>query len=152
MAATPSQNRSTTPQTRLAFAAFDDRSWHVGRRITVEPLVAEHYQEGGEEGSSKAGEEDCFDVDHRVGWAGPLWEDGNVVSEGGIVDLVNQDAEESCSLVAWVRLQLRVDLNDERGRDGGKETSLAPQLEIAQQNLKWDSRRSEWCSNPLRIS
>jgi len=43
-----------------------------------------------------------------------LWESRNVVAEGGIVDLVDEDAEESCGLIVRVLLELRVDLDDER--------------------------------------
>ena len=63
-------------------------------------------------------------MDNCGGWAGPLWESGNLVSERGIVDLVNKDAEEGSSLVTRVGLKLRTDLNDECRSDGGKETSL----------------------------
>jgi hypothetical protein len=50
----------------------------------------------------------------------PLWESGNVVSERGVIDFVDKDAEEGGSFVAWVRLQLGIDLNDERGGDSGE--------------------------------
>jgi hypothetical protein len=56
--------------------------------------------------------------------SGPLWEGGNVASERGIVDLVNQDAEEGGSLVTRVGLKSRIDLNDECGGDGRKQTGL----------------------------
>jgi len=49
-----------------------------------------------------------------------LWESRNVVAEGGVVDLVGRDTEESCCLVVWVGLELRIDLDDERGGDGGE--------------------------------
>jgi hypothetical protein len=55
-----------------------------------------------------------------------LREGGNVVSEGGVVEFVDEDSEKSSSLIAGVRLELRVDLNDECGSNGRKETSLAP--------------------------
>ena len=64
-------------------------------------------------------------MDNCGGWAGPLWESGNLVSERGIVDLVNKDAEEGSGLVTWVGLKLGADLDDECRSDCGKETSLA---------------------------
>jgi hypothetical protein len=67
-----------------------------------------------------------LDVDHRWGRACPLWEGGNVVSERGVVDLVNEDPEEGGCLVTRVGLQLRVDFDDECGGDGGEQTSLIP--------------------------
>ena len=35
-----------------------------------------------------------------MGGTSPLWEGGNVVSEGGVVDLVNKDSKQSGRLVA----------------------------------------------------
>ena len=41
-------------------------------------------------------------------------EGGNVVSKGGAIDLVNENAEESSGFVIGIRLELRIDLDDER--------------------------------------
>jgi len=57
-----------------------------------------------------------------------------MVSEGGVVDLVGKGAGESSGLVVWVRLEVRVDLNDECGGDGREQTSLVPLLAPANQN------------------
>jgi hypothetical protein len=57
-----------------------------------------------------------------------LWEGWRVVAEGGVIDLVNKDAEESCSLVVRVWFELGADLDDECGGDGGEQTSLLPLL------------------------
>ena len=67
-----------------------------------------------------------MDVNHRAWWTIPLRESGNVVSEGGVVNLENQDPEESSGLIAGVRFELRVDLDDKCGGNDGKETSLTP--------------------------
>ena len=55
---------------------------------------------------------------HRGRGPVPLWEGRNIVSEGGVVDLVNKDAEEGSSLVVRVRPQFRVDIDDEGGSYG----------------------------------
>ena len=55
-----------------------------------------------------------------------MWEGGNGVSEGGVVDLVNQDAKEDRSLVVRIGLQLRVDLDDEGRGHSGEQTGLIP--------------------------
>ena len=57
-----------------------------------------------------------------------MWEGWRVVAEGGAIDLVNKDTEESSGLVVRVRLELGVDLDDKCGGDGGKQTSLLPLL------------------------
>jgi len=46
--------------------------------------------------------------------ARPSREGGNIAAEGGVVNLVNKDTEESSGLVVRVRLELGVDLDDER--------------------------------------
>ena len=92
-------------------------------------------------------------MDHRARWAGPLWEGGNVVFEDDVVDLVNQDAaEEGGDLIPWVGFGLRVDLNDERGSYGRKQTGLTQCSTSVQQKLRWDPRRSGSCSNARHIS
>jgi hypothetical protein len=63
-------------------------------------------------------------VDYRAWRAGPLRESGSVVSEGGVVDLVKKNTEEGGGHVVRVLLEVGVDLDDERGGDGGEQTSL----------------------------
>jgi len=65
----------------------------------------------------------------NCGWrAGPLRDSGNVAAEGGVVDLVDEDAEESGGLIVGVGLELGVDLDDECGGDGGEQTGLYHEL------------------------
>ena len=59
-------------------------------------------------------------MDHRRRRSGPLWEGWNIVSEGSVVHPVSDESEEGDGLLTRVGLKLRVDLNDERGGDGGK--------------------------------
>jgi len=56
--------------------------------------------------------------------AGPLRYCRDVVAEGGVVDLVDENAEECGGLIVGVGLELGVDLNDECGGDGGEQTGL----------------------------
>ena len=109
-------------------AAFNCGSSEVGRRIPVQPLFAEHRKEGGEECGGEACEEDGLDLDYRAGRTCPLWECRRVVSEGGVVKLVDKDTEEGCSYVVRILLEVGVDLDDECGGDGGEQTSLSPPL------------------------
>ena len=57
-----------------------------------------------------------------------MWEGWNVVSERGVVHLVNKDAEESGGFVTRVGTEFRVDLNNEGGGYGREQTSLIPKL------------------------
>jgi hypothetical protein len=104
--------------------AFDGRPSHVSRHVSIQPLLAEHRKEGGEQRSSETREEDRLDVDYCAGGAGPLWECRNIVSEGGVIDLVKKNAEESSGDVVRVLLDVGVDLDDERGGNGGEQTGL----------------------------
>ena len=65
-----------------------------------------------------------MDLDDRGRRTVPLWESGNIVSEGGVIDLVDEDAKEGGSLVVGIRLKLRVDLNDKRGSHCGEYAGL----------------------------
>ena len=51
-------------------------------------------------------------------------EGGNVVSKGGVIDLVDENAEESGGLVVGIRLELRTDLDDERRGNSREQSSL----------------------------
>jgi len=72
----------------------------------------------------KGGEEDSLDLNDEEGRTRPIRYDGNVASEGGVVDLVEKDTEEGGGLFVRVRLELGVDRDDKRGGDGGEQTSL----------------------------
>ena len=65
-----------------------------------------------------------------------MWEGGNVVAKGGIVNLVKEDTKEGRGLITRVGLKLRVDLDDERGGYCGKQTGLIPSSASVQQNLR----------------
>ena len=67
-------------------------------------------------------------MNHCGGRPCPCWEVGNVVPEGGAVDLVNQDPEEGDGLVTRVGFELRIDLNDEGGSYSGEQTGLISKL------------------------
>ena len=53
-----------------------------------------------------------------------MCKNGNVVSEGGIVYLVDENTEEGVGLIAGVDLELRLGLGDECGSDCRKQTSI----------------------------
>jgi hypothetical protein len=59
-----------------------------------------------------------LDLNYRVGRPEPLRESGRVVSERGFINLGDKDTEESGGLLTGVRLELRVDLNNECGGYG----------------------------------
>ena len=59
-----------------------------------------------------------------MGGTGPLWDRRGIGAESSVVDLVDEDAEEGGRLFIWVRLELGLDLGDERRSHGGEQTGL----------------------------
>ena len=55
---------------------------------------------------------------------GPLGNSGNVVTKGGVVDLIDEDSEKGSSLLARVRLKLRLDVDNKCGSYSGEQTGL----------------------------
>ena len=67
-------------------------------------------------------------MDHRGRRSGPLRESWNVGPEGSVVDFIDENAEEGGGLVTRIRLELGIDLYDEGGGDGRKQTGLMREL------------------------
>ena len=88
-----------------------------------------------------------MDLDNRVGRTCPLWYRGRVVSEGSVVDFVDEDAEKGSSLIVRVGLEVGVDFDNECRGDGREQTSLLPVLVYVHQNFIGNLRRSGSCSN-----
>ena len=66
-----------------------------------------------------------MDLDNRARGASPLWESRNVVvSERGVVNLVNENTKESGGLAVGIRFELGVDLDDKGGSDCREQTGL----------------------------
>jgi len=63
-------------------------------------------------------------LDDRAWGTSPLWNCRNVVAEGCVIDLVNENTEESSRLIARVGLELRLDMYDEDGSYDGEKTGL----------------------------
>jgi len=81
-----------------------------------------------------------------------LRNDGSVAAERGVVHLVDEDAEESGRLFVRIGLELRMDLDDEGGSDGGEQTSLRSiSVRVHLSNLQ-DSRILVSCSDRRHTS
>ena len=113
-------------------AAFDGCSTHIGRRVSVQPLFAEHRKKGGEECDSQTCVQDGLDLDYhtrRVDQCLGGWEGGSTF-EGGVVDLVDENAEKRSGLHTRVGLELglelRLDVKDECRSHRGEQTGLRP--------------------------
>ena len=84
--------------------------------------------------------------------ASPLGNSGSVGAKGCVVNLIDKDTEESGGLFTGVGLELRLDVDDERGSNRREQTSLIPVSARARRNFTRNSRRSELYLNPRRTS
>ena len=94
-----------------------------------------------------------MNLDNRAWGTSPrLWDGGNTVAVGGVVHLIDEEAEESGGLFVRIRLELGVDLDDKGGSDGREQTSLRHQSARACLNDVYNIRISESRPNHLYIS
>jgi len=133
-------------------AALDGGPMHVGRHVPVQPLLPEHRKECGEERDGEGGVQQSLSLNDGAWRAGPLWNPRCFVTESGVVDLVDEDTEESGSFFVWVRLEPGVDLDNEGGSNCREQTSLCSESILAHPSNSQDSRISTSCSNPRHIS
>ena len=84
--------------------------------------------------------------------ASPLGNSGSVGAKGGVVNFMDEDTEEGGSLLTRVGLELRLDIDDERGSDRREQTGLVHLLERARRNFIRNSQKSKSYSNPHRTS
>ena len=105
-------------------AAFNGSPSHASGSILIQPLLAKHCKECREEGSGKADIKDGLDLDDWVRRASPFRNNRRVVAKGGVINFIDQDTEQSSSLIIWVRLELGLDVDDECRGDSREQTSL----------------------------
>jgi len=65
-----------------------------------------------------------LDLDDCAWGAGPLWDRGNVITEGSVVERVDEDTKENGCVFVRVRLELGVDMDDECGSNSREQTGL----------------------------
>ena len=86
-------------------------------------------------------------MDDCVYGTGPLWDCRNVVAESGIVNLVDEDVEESDCLLVQIWLELGLDLDDECRSHSGEQTSLYARSAHSCARDERSSQRSMWYSS-----
>ena len=96
---------------------------HLG--VTGEPLVAQHGDKRGEEGSGQTCVEDGLDVDHHGIGATPLGKIGARARWNfPELDTCN-NLEGSVAHLLEIRFEVVLNIEDESGCDGGKQTGLS---------------------------
>jgi len=104
--------------------AVDNGSTHLELGITVEPLLAQHGDERGEEGSGQARVKNGLDVDDGGIGAIPLRESGIVASWDVPKRRTGDNLEELVVYFLEIRFELALKINNESGCDCGKQTGL----------------------------
>ena len=110
-------------------AAIDNGSAHIDLRVTIEPLLAQHGDKRGEEGSNQTRIKGGRDVDDsRIG-ATPSSESGSGSGVGWNVPNrdIGHDHKEVVAQLCAIRLKVALNVDDEGGCNCGEQTGLYPQ-------------------------
>ena len=104
--------------------ALDHRPAQI-RQVPVQPLLAQHGDERGEQGDQKTRVHEPGGDDGRILRALPSgWNDGDPVGGGGLIEGEENCAEEVRRLLAGIGLEARTDVYGKRGADGRRQTRL----------------------------
>ena len=115
--------------------AIDNRSTHLDLCITIEPLLAQHGDERGEEGSGQTRVKDGLNVNNgRIG-AIPFRELGIVTSWDIPKRDTSRDLEEFVTKFLVIRFELCLNVNDEGGCDCGEQAGLCSRKTNQRHNL-----------------
>jgi len=107
--------------------AIDNGSAHLNLGVTIEPLLAQHGDKRGEEGSSKTRVKDGLDADYNGLGATPR-------SEGGIGvgwNISKRDAGDNPEVVAYllvIWLEVLLNVENESRCNCGEQTGLYPPM------------------------
>jgi len=94
-------------------------------QISVEPLLSQHCDEGGNQRDQETRVHESSDGDNLAG--GALldgWDSGGLVRDGRLVECEKDRTEEGCGLLVRIGLEPRVGVDDKGGADSGEQTCL----------------------------
>jgi len=101
-------------------AALDHRPTRVPQ-VPVQPLLPQHGNECGKQGHHKTRVHETGDDDDLARWVLLKGLDsGGLTGDGGLVESEEDLAEEGNGLRIWIGLEVRMDIDDESGADGGE--------------------------------
>ena len=94
-------------------------------QVTVQPLLAQHGDERGEQGDHKARVHQTSDSDDLAPWISlGGWDGRGLTGDGGLIEGEEDRAEEGGRLLVGIGLEVRMDIDDKRGADGREQTRL----------------------------
>ena len=112
---------------------IDHRSMRLRLTITVEPLFAQHGNEGGEEGYGQTCVEYGQDMNVSGIRAVPLRKMGS----GFVIETIGDDLEDGVAHFLIIRFELFLEVDNETSCDGREQTSLLPQKGESTPRLRW---------------
>jgi len=116
-------------------------------QVPVEPLLAQHRDECGEQRDQQTRVHQSSDGDDLTGRAlWDRWDGGSFVRDGRLVEGEEDCTEDGCGLLVRIGLEPRVDVDDEGGADSGEQTRLQERVRLLTGvHDRDDLRRSRWC-------
>ena len=106
---------------------INNGSAHLHLGVTVEPLLAQHGDECGEEGSGQTRVKNGLDMDDGGIWTIPLGESGISTTWDVPKRGTGNDLEESIIHFLVIRLEVALHVDNESGCDSGEQTGLSPE-------------------------
>ena len=107
--------------------AIDNGSAHLNLSITIEPLLAQHGDKRGEEGSSQTAVKDGLDADDNGIGAGPFRKSGIGASWNSPKLDAGDNSEKIVAHLLVIRLEVLLNADNEGGCNCRKQTGLYPQ-------------------------
>ena len=107
--------------------AIDNGSTHLNLSVTIEPLLAQHGDKRGEEGSSQTAVKDGLDADDNGIGAGPFGKSGIGASWHSPKLDAGDKLEKIVAHLLVIRLEVLLNVDNESGCDCREQTGLYPQ-------------------------
>ena len=109
-------------------ASLDHRPARIPQ-VSVEPLLAQHGDECGEQGDQETRIHETGDSDDPARRAFlKRWNDGGLTGDGRLIESEEDGSEEGRRSIVRIGLEVRMDVDDKGGADGGEQTSLQEQV------------------------
>ena len=126
-------------------ATLDHRPASIPQ-VPVEPLLAQHRDECGEQRDQETRVHESSDRDDLAGRTLlDGWDRGGFIRDSRLVESEEDRTEEGCRLVVGIGLEPRVNVDDKGGADGGEQTRLRERLGSSWERTLHDLRKSRWC-------
>ena len=92
-------------------------------------MLAQHGDECGKQGDHETRVHETGDGDDLAWWIFlSRWDGRSVTRDGGLIESEENRAEEGSRLFAGIGSEVRMDVDDESGADGRKQTGLQEQV------------------------